>query len=56
MNPKLKIKINNWFIKIDLSIWIDADFECMNFPINDPQRKALFVKKPIGVGFNIVKE
>ena len=41
MNPKLKIKFINWFIKIDPSIWIDADFECRNNPIVDPQRKTL---------------
>ena len=35
MQPNRKIKLNDWYMKIDPSMWIAADFECMNIPIID---------------------
>ena len=35
MNPNQKIKFYDWYMKMDPPIWIAADFECMNLPIND---------------------
>ena len=35
MHPNQKIKFNDWYMKIDPPIWMAADFECMNLPIND---------------------
>ena len=35
MQPNQKIKFNDWYMKIDPPMWIAADFECMNLPIND---------------------
>ena len=46
-------------MKIDPPIWIAADFECMNIPINDNDndniKDKLFVNKPVAIGYNIVK-
>ena len=56
-------------MKIDPPMWIAADFECMNIPIidndngdanvNDHNNKSLtdklFVNKPVGKGYNIIK-
>ena len=55
MNPNKKIEINDWFMKIDPPMWIAADFECRNIPVDDPQRKTLFVNKPMVVGYNMRK-
>ena len=35
MHSNQKIKFNDWYMKIDPPMWIAADFECMNIPIND---------------------
>ena len=35
MQPNQKIKLNDWYKKVDPPMWIAADFECMNVPIND---------------------
>ena len=35
MQPNQKIKFNDRYMKIDPPIWIAADFEYMNIPIND---------------------
>ena len=35
MHPNQKIKFNDWYKKIVPPIWIAADFECMNIPINN---------------------
>ena len=56
MNPNKKTKSNDWYMKIDPPIWITADFDCSNKPVNDPQRKTLFINKPVEVGYNIVKK
>ena len=59
-------------MKVDPPMWIAADFECMNIPINDDDDNnndsvnvndhdnenvtdKLFVNKPVGIGYNIVK-
>ena len=59
MQPNQKIKFNDWYMKIDPPMWIAADFECMNFPINDNDNNIvtdkLFVNKPVAIGYNIVK-
>ena len=63
MQPNQKIKFNDWYMKIDPPMWIAADFECMNIPINDNNNDnvnngvtdKLFVNKPVAIGYNIVK-
>ena len=69
MQPNQKIKFNDWYVKIDPPMWIAADFECMNIPINDNNNDnvnvndhdnnsvsdKLFVNKPVAIGYNIVK-
>ena len=56
-------------MKIDPPMWIAADFECMNIPINDNNNDnnndddnnndgvtdKLFINKPLAIGYNIVK-
>ena len=59
MQPNQKIKFNDWYMKKDPAIWIAADFECMNLPINnndnDNVTDKLFISKPVAIGYNIVK-
>ena len=61
MQPNQKIKFNDWYMKIDPPMWIAADFECMNIPINnnnndnDNVTDKMFVNKPVAIGYNIVK-
>ena len=69
MQLNQKIKFNDWYMKIDPPMWIAADFECMNIPINDNNNNndddhdnenvtdKLFVlqNKPVAIGYNIVK-
>ena len=71
MQPNQRIKFNDWYMKIDPPMWIAADFECMNIPINNNNNNddnvsvidhdnngvtdKLFVNKPVAIGFNIVK-
>ena len=60
MHPNQKIKFKDWYMKIDPPIWITADFECMNVPLesaneNDCKEK-LFVNKPIAIGYTIFKK
>ena len=59
MHPNQKIKVNDWYMKIDQPMWIAPDFECMNIPNNDNDNDdvtdKLFVNKPIAIGYNIVK-
>ena len=62
-SPNQKIKFNDWYMKIDPPMWIAADFECMNIPINDNNNNndddnvtdKLFVNKPVAIRYNIVK-
>ena len=35
MQPNQTTKLKDWYMKIDPPMWIAADFECMNLPIND---------------------
>ena len=46
-------------MKIDPPMWIAADFECMNIPINDINNDnvtdKLFVSKPVAIEYHIVK-
>ena len=53
MNPDEETKIYDWFVQMYLSMWIAADFEGENIPVDDPQRKTLFVMKPKAVSYNI---
>ena len=59
MQPNQKINFNDWYMKIDPPMWIAADFECMNIPINNNNNNGvtdkLFVNEPIAIGYNIVK-
>ena len=69
MQPNQKIKFNDWYMKTDPPMWLAADFECMNLPINDNNnnndnvndhdnnsvRDKLFINKPVAIGYNIVK-
>ena len=45
-----KENFNDWPMTIDESIYIDCQCEGMNGPLDDPNRKRMFVRKPIGVG------
>ena len=53
MNSNKMIKFIDWYMKTDPPMRIDADFECMNMSVDDPQQKTLYINKPIGVGYNI---
>ena len=65
MQPDQKIKFNDWYMQIDPPMWLAADFECMNIPINDNNNNndhdnnsvtdKLFINKPVAIGYNIVK-
>ena len=59
MQPNQKIKFSDWYMKIDPPMWIAADFESMNIPINDNDydnvTDKLFRNKPLAIGYNIVK-
>ena len=59
MKPNQKIKFIDWYMKTDPPMWIAADFECMNIPINDNDNDKvtdrLFVSRPVAIGYNIVK-
>ena len=71
MQPDQKIKFNDWYMKIDPPMWIAADFECMNIPIdnnnnnnnddnnndhdNNSVTDKLFIDQPVAIGYNIVK-
>ena len=59
MHPNQKKKFNEWYMKIDPSMWIAADFDCMNIPIIDNDNNnvtdKLFINNPVAIGYNIVK-
>ena len=69
MHLKQKRKFNHSYKKVDPSMLISADIECMNAPVDDNQvdsnvdstsqagsaNKKLFVSKPIAVCYNVVK-
>ena len=41
MNPNKKIEKFFWYTKNNPPLWILADFEFRNIPINDPQKQKL---------------
>ena len=65
MHPNRKIKFNDWYVKLDTLMWMAADFECMNVPINDKNNNnngdnngvtdKLFINEPVAIGNNIDK-
>ena len=61
MQPNQRIKFTDWYMKIDPPMWIAADFEYMNIPINDIDNDndnvtdQLFVNKPVAIGYNLVQ-
>ena len=69
MKSNQKITFNDWYMKRDPPMWIAADFECMNIPINDNNNvnvndndhdnnsvtDKLFINKPVAIGYNTVK-
>ena len=45
-------------MKIDPPMWIVADFECMNIPVESNNKNfkfELFVNKPVAMSYNLVK-
>ena len=38
MQPQEEILLDHWYIKMDLPLWIDADFGCMKLPFDDPNK------------------
>ena len=59
MQPIRKIKLYDWYMKINPPMWTAGDFECMNNPINDNDNDKvtdkLFVNKPVALGYIIVR-
>ena len=69
-HPNQKIKVNDWYTKKHQPMWMVADFECMNVPVDENRvdssadsmtqagfsNKKLFINKPVARGFNIVKK
>ena len=58
MHPNQKIKIIEWYFKIESTMWMAADFECMNLLVASNNNKfmdKLFLNKPVALGYNVVK-
>ena len=55
MDPHKKNKKTDCLFKTDLTLWIDADVQCMNVPKHYRNQINLIVGKPKGVRYNIVK-
>ena len=58
MHPKQKINFKDWYMKIDPPMWMAADFECMNVPVESYNKNSLdelFIDKPVATGYKIVK-
>ena len=55
MNPDQTDSFNIWFMTIDPTVWIAADFECSIVPVDNTERNTLFKIKPVAVGDNIMK-
>ena len=51
-----EIKVKDCYMKTDREMLIDADFENLNTPVEDPQRKILFMNKRTGVGYTMIKK
>ena len=43
-------------MKKEPQMWIAADFECGNKPVNEPHWKTLLSNKPIGVCYKTLKK
>ena len=56
MDPEKKIKFNALYMKTDPLMWIDADIESINIPVNEPHRNTFFIKKPRRISYNEVKK
>ena len=54
VSPDKRILFNDWFMEMDLPIWINSGFECMNIPIDDPHQTTLLLSKRVRLGYNIV--
>ena len=60
MHSNQRIKLNDWYMKIDLPMWLEADFECEKVFVNDNDNDndhvtdKLFVNQPVAMGYNIV--
>ena len=64
MHLNQKLKLLDFYMKMDPPMWIDADFECMNIRVDNNQivsnadstshagsaNKELFVNKPVAMG------
>ena len=50
------MEINDWFPKLGLQLWIDAAFESLNKPMDNPDQKTLFESKLISVTYSIVRK
>ena len=55
MNLAKKIKIFDWNKNVDPSIWVDADFNCMNIALDDPIQKTNLKNVALGPVYNMVK-
>ena len=56
--PDKKLKNIDYSMKINPSMWIAADFGCMNVPVKSSNHnfmETLFVNKPIARGYIVVK-
>ena len=42
MDTNKKIHLNDWYMKTDPPIWITADFECRNKPVDDPWKNVVY--------------
>ena len=66
----IKAKFKNWCTERDPLMWIAADFECRNVPVESKNARyancrqsphgillgSLFVSKPVATGIKIVKK
>ena len=41
MHPNQKLNFNDCYMKIDPPIWIAADFECMNVPLESTSENGV---------------
>ena len=48
-------RINGWYIKRNPAKELVDDFDCIKTPLNDPNRKTMFINKPVGVVCIILK-
>ena len=55
MTSEFRVEFKGLFENIDVLLWIAADFEGRNIPVDYPQRKIMFLTKSVPVGYNIVE-